>query len=249
MSKKVRFSLIQYPITPNFSVNQKRALTRLHGALSSRPRYIVLPEMWLGAPRHKGEREKWAQDYMRALHEVRNWAVNHRTGLFFSQLEKSGSRFFNTAYYIEADGKIKGRYRKIHLFSLGGETAIYSPGSQLGLFKTPFGIVGLVICYDIRFPELIRSLAVRGVRLLIVPARWPAIRNEHWVNLLCARAIENQIFVIGVNRIGNSLVFNPWGRKILQMAASRSLGTCDLDLNEVTRIRKKYPFFRERKLV
>ena len=257
MSKKTRIVLVQYPIRSDFAANKKKVFELLKQAASSHPDTIILPEMWLGAPRQKRDRDPWALSYRKMLGEVREWAQKNRCSLFFTQIEKSGGRFFNTAYFVRANGRIGGHYRKIHLFSLGGERRLYSAGSRLGIFSTTAGKVGVVICYDIRFPELVRSLAVAGIKLLIVPAQWPKVRDQHWETLLQAGAIENQIFVIGVNSkgrkeglmfSGNSLVFDPWGRHIIRMSSVQSLGLCDLDLKEVGSIRKKYPFFAKKKL-
>lgn len=120
------------------------------------------------------------------------------------------------------DGRLAHRYDKIHLFRPAGEDRFFTPGRTLGTFRAgprPAGLrAGIVICYDLRFPELIRFLAREGMDILFVPARWPAVRDDAWQTLLKARAIENQIFVVGCNAQGDeggeSYVFGPGGEQV-----------------------------------
>lgn len=256
MSVKIRIGLLQYPLVPDFQKNLDLVFYLLKKIARKKPRLIVLPEMWLGAPRLPSERKEWFLFYQLALTQVRKWCRDHHIACYFSQLEKSESRFYNTAYFIEPDGSLAGRYRKIHLFSFGGETKIYSAGKNAKPFKMKMGKVGGVICYDIRFPELIRHLAIQGVTLLLVCAQWPKVRREHWLTLLRARAIENQIFVVGVNRLGkkgktgfggDSVVFGPWGETLLHLDSKKQMGICEINISDVQKIRKQYPFFYERR--
>ncbi|MEW6512195.1 MAG: nitrilase-related carbon-nitrogen hydrolase [Bacteroidota bacterium] len=116
-------------------------------------------------------------------------------------------------------GRLVYRYDKIHLFRPTGDHKYFSPGKTFGVFRaeSSSGRVrcGVIICYDLRFPELTRSLALQGMQVLFVPARWPAVRDEAWQSLLKARAIENQVFVVGCNAEGEeggaSYVFDPLG--------------------------------------
>ncbi len=252
MSGKVRIGLLQYPLVPDFQKNLSLVFRLLKKIARQKPQLIVLPEMWLGAPQLPSERKAWSLSYQSAFTQLKKWCRDYQIACYFSQLEKSGNRFYNTAYFIERDGSLAGRYRKIHLFSLGNETKIYSAGKNAKPFKTKMGKVGGVICYDIRFPELIRHLAIQGVSLLLVSAQWPKVRREHWLTLLRARAIENQIFVVGVNRLGqkgkiqfggDSVVFGPWGDTLLHLDSKKQMGICDINFSDVQKIRKQYPFF------
>lgn len=256
--KKINFGLVQYPITANPHQNRACVFALLGKILQFKPHYVVLPEMWLGAPTRANQRDKWAKEYKNGLEEITAWCKRTKTGVIFSQLEKKGAKYFNTATFIERDGRIKGRFRKIHLFSLAGEAKIYSAGSRVVSFESLFGRVGCIVCYDIRFPELVRMLAGQGIKVLVVCAQWPADRAKHWLSLLQARAIENQFFVVAVNRLGrkgkmtykgDSVVFDPWGNKLLHLSGRRKTGVAEVDISRVEKIRNKYPFFRERKLI
>lgn len=248
--------LLQYPLSKNFTDNWQYVQSLLKKAVRKKTDLIVLPEMFLGSPANPTSRQEWAHQYSLVLKEIKKFSTLKKVSICFSQLEKSGNKFFNTSYFIGVDGQVKGKYRKIHLFSYGGETKTFSAGNQTTVFNSQFGKIGLAICYDIRFPEFIRHLTNKGMQILLVNAQWPAARIEHWHTLLRARAIENQIFVVGVNRLGrkgpivyngHSVVFDPWGNEILCLDEKKEIGLCKIDLQKLEIIRKQYPFLKERR--
>jgi predicted amidohydrolase len=119
-------------------------------------------------------------------------------------------------------GRLVHRYDKVHLFRPAGDHHYFRPGTRIDTFpaSVPGKVArfGVIICYDLRFPELVRAMALRGLDVLFVPARWPAVRDEVWRTLLKARAIENQIFVVGCNSSGKeggySYAFDPFGSEV-----------------------------------
>ena len=124
-------------------------------------------------------------------------------------------------------GKLIHRYDKIHLFRPGGDHRYFRPGTRIGTFRVTLPAArircGVIICYDLRFPELVRAMAPQGLDVLFVPARWPAVRDDAWRTLLKARAIENQIFVVGCNAFGEeggwSYAFDPLGEMVFDSHA------------------------------
>ena len=155
----------------------------------------------------------------------------------------------NVALAVGADGSVLARYAKLHPFSYAGEHRSYERGDELPLFDLMGFKAAMLICYDLRFPEAFREAALRGADLFIVPANWPSPRVEHWTALLSARAIENQAFVLGVNRIGDdpnasyvssSLAVGPFGEVLLEGA-----GTVDLDPADVAKVRAEFPFLAD----
>lgn len=139
------------------------------------------------------------------------------------------------------NGRCIHRYDKIHLFRPGGDTRFFRAGSSNRVFTVSAGgkrvRAGVIICYDLRFPELTRMLAMDGMQVLFVPARWPMVRDDAWQTLLKARAIENQIFVVGCNARGKeggfSYVFDPLGRLVTSSRENPGAVSLDvrLDLN------------------
>jgi predicted amidohydrolase len=155
-----------------------------------------------------------------------------------SYLLNSSSRKTNTSLVFHR-GRLLYRYDKIHLFKPANDHKYFSRGDLIGTFPIVAGgrktRAGIAVCYDLRFPELMRAMAKRGMKLLIVPARWPAAREEAWVALLKARAIENQVFVVGCNARGgeggNSYAFNPLGKMIFSSKGKNRLHLYTFGIN------------------
>ncbi|MBZ0256260.1 carbon-nitrogen family hydrolase, partial [bacterium] len=131
----------------------------------------------------------------------------------------------NQALCFAPSGNEVARYTKMHPFTFGGETKHYTPGDQILTFQWGKFTVAPFICYDLRFPEMFRTYALNGVELVFLPAQWPHPRLAHWRTLLRARAIENQMFMIGVNSVGrdqmskfcgHSALIDPWGNTVVE---------------------------------
>lgn len=163
---------------------------------------------------------------------------------------------FNTAALYGPDGARLGTYRKVHLWAPLGEVEHMTAGDSLPVFDLPWGRMALAICYDLRFPEVWRRYADEGAQLVLIPAEWPVRRVEHWRLLLRARAVENQYFVIGCNRAGRDLdgefgghsaAVDPWARVLVEGGAGPGLFLVTLDLDEVARSRRLFPFLEDRR--
>lgn len=179
--------------------------------------------------------------------------------------ERADGRLVNRGFVISPDGEIRARYDKIHLFDVDlptgeswRESAAYAPGERAVVAETPAGPLGLSVCYDLRFPDLYRSLTDAGARILAVPAAFTVPTGEaHWHILLRARAIEAGVFVVAAAQVGehedgrrtygHSLVVDPWGRVLLDMGEERGVGFADLDLAEVDEVRSRLPAIRHRR--
>lgn len=177
----------------------------------------------------------------------------------------AGDRWANRGFLIDASGKIRARYDKLHLFDVDlptgeswRESSAYLPGQGAVVAETPVGQLGLSICYDIRFPMLFQALSQAGARVLAIPAAFTVPTGEaHWNTLLRARAIENACFVVaaaqsgthddGRNTYGHSLVVDPWGRVVLDMEAKTGIGFAELDLTSVDDVRSRIPVLAHRR--
>ena len=160
----------------------------------------------------------------------------------------------NQCVIFSPDGKEAARYTKIQPFTLGGETEHYEAGNEPVLFEWGGFKVSPFICYDLRFPEHFRAATKRGAQLITVIANWPVTRIQHWVTLLQARAIENQAYVIGVNRCGTdptlaysggSLIVSPKGDVLADAGNGESVISADLKLEELLAYRKDLPFLAD----
>jgi predicted amidohydrolase len=169
--------------------------------------------------------------------------------------ESDGKSIFNTSYLIDSTGDIAGKYSKVHLFSPTSENMHFAAGTSAEVFSTSIGKIGMMICYDLRFPELARKLALDGAEIICVSALWPAGRVEHWSLLLRARANENQLFVIGCNGCGSegkikwggsSAIISPMADVIAQAGTGEQTILGALDTREMRRFRKAIPCFGDR---
>ncbi|MCS1411640.1 MAG: 2-oxoglutaramate amidase [Verrucomicrobia subdivision 3 bacterium] len=163
-------------------------------------------------------------------------------------------RGLNQAFVLAPSGEQAGVYTKIHPFSFSGENKSYAPGSSIQLFDAgPFRICPL-ICYDLRFPEIFRTATQDGANVFAVIANWPKPRTAHWLTLLQARAIENQAYVIGINRTGEdpklhypgcSIIVSPQGEVMAEGGSVPGLVTADIDLESLTTWRTQFPALQD----
>jgi len=162
----------------------------------------------------------------------------------------------NTAVAIGKDGRILSTYAKMHLFSPGHENEGNSPGTDLGLFTIDSLTCGIAICYDLRFPDLFRLYAQKGVQAVFVPSAWPHIRTRHWELFIQARALENQMYIVGVNATGetpidsysgNSMTADPQGTIVSRANETEQLVFMDLDPAVIAATRRQFPVEKDRK--
>ena len=182
-----------------------------------------------------------------------------------SMPELDGGRIYNTSFVFAPDGTQIARHRKVHLFGIavdGGqhfrESATLSPGRGVTVFDTPFGRCGLMICYDIRFPEYALQIAQAGADVIFVPASFNQTTGPaHWELLFRARAMDNQVCIVGVasaldphasyHSYGHSIAVSPWGAVLTQMDTAPACRIVDLDLSEPSRLRRQMPFAEHRR--
>jgi omega-amidase len=185
-------------------------------------------------------------------------AQKNNADVFAGIIEKSGGNYFNTLVHLDGNGKLKARYRKIHPFSYSTEDKFYRKGDKVVITEVDGWKIGLSICYDLRFPELFRLYAKKRVDLIINIANWPETRIDHWRTLLKARAIENQCYVVGVNRVGDDLklhytgfssVFDPMGKEVIAANNKEKILTAHINQNYVKEIREKLPFLNDIQMI
>ncbi|HVF26646.1 MAG TPA: carbon-nitrogen family hydrolase [Pyrinomonadaceae bacterium] len=160
----------------------------------------------------------------------------------------------NECVVFSPQGTEVARYCKLHPFTFGGEAQHYAAGSGVQIFRVGEFTGATFICYDLRFPEIFRAAVRRGANLFTVIANWPSTRIDHWTTLLKARAIENQAYVVGVNRCGDdphlsypgrSVIFDPRGRVVVEADAREGAMGADLDLQALTDYRRELPFLKD----
>lgn len=179
-----------------------------------------------------------------------------RIAILFGVVFQDDSKATNNAVLLNNDGVIMGVYSKIHPFSFAGEDKVFNGGDQICVASLGKLKIGLTICYDLRFPELYSALGGQ-CELIVNIANWPKNRIEHWNALLRARAIENQLFVIGVNRVGtdgygldyikSTQAHDPNGDQVAPTSTNYQIDVVDIDTDFVAKYRKSFPTTQDRK--
>jgi predicted amidohydrolase len=251
----IRSAIIQFNVQRGDVERNLRTVNRRIAASARQGMQLVLlPEMWSTGFANERLKEL-AETTPRVLEELSRVARKERLAIIGSLPEKKGDKIFNTAYVVDRDGSVPGTYRKVHLFSLTRENRYFEPGRKPVIARTSLGSIGLMICYDLRFPELCRTLMLGGATIIAVMAQWPAERLAHWEVLLKARAVENQLYVLGANRCGrdadlvyagHSRIMSPYGDVIARAGKRAATISAIIDLRAVERTRKHIPCLKER---
>ena len=269
--RAVRIAAVQMTSTDDVERNLEQATALVADAAARGAELVALPENFAFL-RREGDAIPCAQGLdgpivarLGALaREHRIWLV----GGSFPEAIPGDTRVHNTCVVLDPAGDVAGVYRKIHLFDVdlrasGGarhqESAVIAPGKDPVVVETPFGRLGLSICYDVRFPELYRALAAEGARILAVPSAFtPQTGRDHWEVLLRARAIENQAFVVAPAQWGRhselrashgrSLIIDPWGTILAQAPDRPCAIVADCSPAEQEAIQERLPALRHRRL-
>jgi predicted amidohydrolase len=264
----LRAAAVQLTATPDKARNLETADRLVRVAAADGATLVLLPEKWMvlgrgddlqsGAEALDGPAVTWARDTARELSiDLVAGSVSERVA--------DQDKLRNTSLHIGPDGEVRATYRKVHMFDVEVDGTAYreseheEAGDEAVLSITADGAeLGLSVCYDVRFPELYRVLAVRGARILLVPAAFTlATTREHWATLVRARAIENQCFVVAANQYGalpagltaygRSMIVDPWGTVIAQASDGEGVicAACEHEL--LDRVRAQVPSLAHRK--
>jgi predicted amidohydrolase len=264
----VRAAAVQLNSTPDKGRNLETADRLVRRAAAQGAQLVVLPEKWPvlgsgsdlrdGAEPLDGPVVAWARGVAREL------GIDLVAGSV-SERVPGEEKLRNTSLHVGRDGDVRATYRKIHMFDVEVDGTVYresdheEPGDEPVLSATADGVeLGLTVCYDLRFPELYRILAVRGARIITVPSAFTlATTRDHWEVLLRARAIENQAFVVAPNQIGEhaaglrsggrSMIVDPWGLVLALAPDEETVITAELDLDRQAAIRRRLPSLASRR--
>ncbi len=262
----LRIAQVQMSVTRNKDENIHRAARMIRQAAEQGAELAMLPEMFCcpyenAAFRPYGEAEGGpAQQALSALAgELGIWIVGG------SVPELENEKVYNTSYVYDSSGRQVARHRKMHLFDIdveGGqrfmESDTLSPGNEVTVFDTPWGRMGLCICFDLRFEELSRLMTLQGAQIILTPAAFNMTTGPaHWELLFRQRAVDNQLFTVGTSPArdeagsyvawGHSIVCDPWGSVIRQCGAGEELAVTDLDLTRIAAVRRQLPILSARR--
>ena len=221
------------------------------------PDVVVLPELWPTGYSYETLNEN-AFTHEDVVELLERWTERFPAlwipGSF--PIREKGN-IYNRAYAFSKNGKLLVKYDKLHLFGPMSEKKYFTPGKSIEVFEYEDVMFGLAICYDLRFPELFRILTLKGARIIFLPTEWPTSRMVHFNTLIHARAIENQLFMIGVNRVGKdlmsefsggSIIVDPWGESICTLEKKEEVKICNIDLSVIDKVRNRLPVLSDRRV-
>ncbi|WP_138418887.1 carbon-nitrogen family hydrolase [Aquibacillus sediminis] len=218
---------------------------------------VVLPELWTTGYDLTRLDEIADDNGQESIHFLANLAKKNNVNIVAGSIAKRvNDQVTNTMLIFNRNGKLIKEYSKAHLFRLMNEEKHLIEGNHDGLFELEGHKSAGVICYDIRFPEWIRTHMLDDTEFLFVVAEWPSQRVDHWRALLISRAIENQCYVIACNRVGadpnnqfagHSMIIDPWGKIIAEAQTDETILYGEVDLDQVKDVRDTIPIFTDRR--
>lgn len=245
----MKIALLQLKVLEkNKAANVARGLQLAHDAAAEHD-LLVLPEVWTtgySLGHLEEEAEELSSPVIKALQQL---AAAQQCAIIAGSVPlRRDGRVYNASIAIGKDGGIVNVYDKAHLFGLFNEERFFAPGSNFQAFALDGLCCGSTICYDLRFPELYRHLALQGAQLIFCPAEWPEARGDIWRLLARARAAENHVFVAAVNCagafkgepfFGHSMVVAPSGKIIAEAGMEEEVVSCTIDLADIAKVRSR----------
>lgn len=251
----VQPALKQSQVKENFQTIQ----SFMEEAIINQPDVIVLPELWNTSFLPDDVKEHADLDGKESRYFLSQFAKKHAVNVVGGSVANvRNHNLFNTAYVYDRKGQEIAAYDKAHLFSPAKENHYFQAGTESVTFELDGVKCGIVTCYDLRFPEWVRALALADAQIVFAPAAWPEIRNLHWDTLGRARAIENQLFIVSANSRGpmndkgdlyggHSAIINPWGEYVVAPDDQVGIKYGEIDLGIIEGIRSSINVFNDRR--
>jgi predicted amidohydrolase len=266
---KLKIAMCQMEVVDDKNKNLEKAKSMIIESKNKGADITILPEMF-NCPY---ENEKFiqyceSQDNSISLDLISNIAKELNIHVLVGSIPElvvSNNKIYNTSFFFDDNGVLLGFHRKLHLFDIDVKDKIYfkesdtiSAGDEITVIDTKLGKFAIAICFDMRFPELSRIMALKGSEILIFPGAFNLTTGPlHWKLLLRSRALDNQVFTIGVSRslnkkqnynaYGHSLISNPFGEVIVEAGYKEELIIAEIDLNEIAIVREELPLIKNRR--
>ena len=250
----------------NKDLNISTAKEGIEQVVKKGAQIVILPEIFNSPYDTKKFREYSEEKNGKTWTFLSTMAKNNKIYLIGGSIpERENDKIYNTSFIFDSNGNQIARHRKMHLFDIdikGGqsfkESESLTPGNSICVFNTSFCSIGVCICFDMRFPELSRLMALKGAQIIIVPAAFNMTTGPpHWESMFKQRAIDNQCFTIGVApardekasyiSYANSIIVNPWGKIIYRANEKECYDVIDIDLSEINSIRQQLPLLSARR--
>ncbi|MEE1151493.1 MAG: carbon-nitrogen hydrolase family protein [Methanobrevibacter sp.] len=264
---KVRIALCQMNVVDDKKANLKKAGSLIADSADRNADFIVLPEMF-NCPYSNDKFVEYGENEHDSctLNTISQLAESYNVYILAGSIpEREGDKLYNTSYLLDKTGSIIAKHRKMHLFDIDvkgritfKESDVLTAGDDFTIADTDFGRIGIGICYDVRFVEPARIMAEKGAEILFYPGAFNQTTGPaHWELLFRSRALDNQVFCIGVapalnidasyHSYGHSIVTNPWGEVMAQAGEKEELVICEIDLSEIKKVREELPVLKNKR--
>jgi predicted amidohydrolase len=264
---KIKLALCQMNVVDDKAANLKKAGSMIAEGIRKNANFIILPEMF-NCPYSNDKFIEYAEEETDSptLKEISQLSNDNDVYILAGSIpERENDKLYNTSYLFDKNGDIISKHRKMHLFDIAvkdkitfKESDVLTAGNEFSIAETEFGKIGIGICYDIRFVELARIMAEKGAQILFYPGAFNMTTGPaHWELLFRSRALDNQVFCVGVapalnidasyHSYGHSIVANPWGEVIAQGSEKEELILCEIDLNEIKKVREEIPILKNKR--
>lgn len=266
MKEQFKLAICQMKVVDDKKLNINKAVNMIGTAARNKANLIILPEMF-NCPYDISKFGQYSEEKedSETLRAISNASKEFRVHVIAGSIpELENGKIYNSSFAFN-NGKIIGICRKIHLFDIDipdkinfKESDVLTAGTKIIVLNTELSKIGLSICYDIRFPELLRIMALKGAQIIVIPGAFNMTTGPaHWETLIRARAIDNQVYVAAASpasnkdlsyiAYGNSMVVNPWGTILAKANEKEGIIYADIDLKEVKKVRKELPVLKNRR--
>ena len=264
---KIKIALCQMNVVDNKQENISKATSMINEAASFDSDFVVLPEMF-NCPYSNDKFVEYAEEESSSptLDKISKLAKKYEIYILSGSIpEKENSKIYNTSYLFDKKGDVIAKHRKMHLFDVDVKDRIYfkesdtlTPGNEFTVAETDFSKIGMGICYDVRFPQLAQINVKKGAEILFYPGAFNMTTGPaHWELLFRSRALDNQVFCVGVapalnedadyHSYGHSIAVNPWGEVICQLGFDEELKIIEIDLDEIKKVRNEIPVLKNKR--
>lgn len=266
MKNYFKVAVCQLNVVDDKKSNVNQALEMIEVSAKNSADIVILPEMF-NCPYDNTKFKEYAEikEESITLKAISKASKDNNVLIVAGSIpELDNDKIYNSCFIFNNYGDLIGKYRKMHLFDIDTpkikfkESDTLSAGNQIGVFDTQFARIGVAICYDIRFPELLRIMALKGVQLFIIPGAFNMTTGPaHWELLIRGRSVDNQVFIAAASparnkelsyiSYGNSMITGPWGDVIARADEKERIIYADIDLNKLRKVRKELPLLKNRR--
>ena len=258
---KFKLAVCQLRTETDWNETMNKTRRMIAQAAENGARVVVLPEMFNCPYSREYFKQFAARGHEDSVAEMSRWAKESGVLLVGGSVpEREGDKLYNTCFVFDEQGRQIARHRKVHLFDVDlpgmrfHESHTFEPGRDITTFDTPWGTMGAAVCFDVRFPELFRAMAVRGAKVIFLPAQFNMKTGPaHWESSLKMRSVDNELFFVGASAAryegfsyecwGHSVVFDPFGTALAQADETEQILYAEIDLNRIDEVRQQLPTF------